>query len=120
MGTDLYVCPLSNYPDGYDPDHDIWHLSSNKLSLLRDYELYGVIKALNVKELPANVKFDRYTDDGVETVTTDSWGVKLTFVDAGEFKKIKTARIATIKWNKSVLTFLSSLPPKTPVVLYWH
>jgi hypothetical protein len=120
MGTDLYVCPISNYPDGYDPDHDIWHLSSNKLSLLRDYELYGVIKALNVKELPANVKFDRYTDDGIETVATDSWGVKLTFVDAREFKKIKTEKFNSSKWNVAVLKFLASLPPKTPVVLYWH
>jgi hypothetical protein len=114
------VCPLSNYPDGYGPDHDIWHLANNRLSLLRDYGLYNVIKSQNVKELPSNVKFEWYFEKGVETTTTDSWGAKLTFVDAREFKKIKTERFNPSKWNRAVLKFLASLPPKTPVVLYWY
>ena len=125
MGLDLTVCLIS-YPNTW------WWLGNNRLSFDRCYYLFEQImnrgrqepedkieQVCQPKPLPPDVKFDWYGDEGIEEEKTDPYGDPLTFCYAHEFNEIKTDENIG-PWNNAILIFLKSLPPNTPVVLWWH
>ena len=122
MGLDLTVAPIKY------GDSDKWWLSYTRISLDRNYELFGMIAdkgrdtakpILQPRLLPDGVKFDWYEGDGIKTRVDDPYGGKLTYVLAGEFLKIQVPSNSGT-WNRSVIAFLCSIDPKIPVVLWWH
>lgn len=110
MGIDLTVLPNRYYDqpgfgDGY-----------NRLGFWRETKLFDQIGKLQSFPLEADRRFALYEDDGISHTHTDAYGEPLRYVEAWEFLNVHSDN----KWNKAVIDFLRSLPPKMPVVLYWH
>jgi hypothetical protein len=123
MGLDLSVAPIK-----YASDDFKWWLSYTRLAFDRNYDLFGQITdcgrdtlppILTPQPLPDNIKFDWYDDSGLKTITEDAYGSPLTFVRAGEFTKLQLPKQSG-EWNRAMIMFLCQIPPKTPVVLWWH
>ena len=52
-------------------------------------------------------------------IRSDVYGGELTFVEAGELNKIALPNSIS-PWDRAVMAFVSTLPPKTPIILYWN
>jgi hypothetical protein len=128
MGLDLTLCPIK-FADIKEWD---WWLAHERLGLHRDYYFFERItergrwdegeleRATDPKPIPDYARVDWYGDEGIEhDVKTDPYGSPLTFVYAEEFKGIDPDEIKN-EWNRAVLIFLQALPPKIPVLLWWH
>ena len=125
MGLDLTVCPIKyGERDSFD-----WWLGHERLGFEREYDLFEQIesrgrqepdepieKVCNPQPIPPHIKFEWYGDEGIEDRKENPYGEPLTFVRAFEFLKVQ----AKNPWNKCVVDFLKSLPPQTPIVLWWH
>jgi len=120
MGLDLTVAPIQFHTMD-------WWLANNRLSFDRNYALFSQIAPIGrgdgklvckPKPLPEGKRLDWYADEGCKQVTEDPYGTPLTYVPAAEFRKVKPK--GTNDWNKAILAFLKTLPPDTPVVLWWH
>jgi len=128
MGLDLTICPI-RYGDR---DNWEWWLTHERLGLDRDYYFFerimprgrqdpdeAIEPATDPKLVPEGARVQWYGDEGLEEVTTDAYGDPLKFVYAEEFENIDPEEIIN-EWNKAVLIFLRSLPPKIPILLWWH
>jgi len=122
MGLDLTVMPILM-------PLNTWWLGHNRLSFIRNYDLFRQIpgydreNAMPVFEanpIPPGVAFQNYSDSGIETITEDSWGSPLTYVQSNQFYNLIVVRTATHNHNAAIVQFLASLKPAVPVVLYWH
>ena len=117
MGMDLTVCPIKlNFNNDW--------LGHERLSFERDYDLFSQIedigrgagpKVLTPKPIPGTFRW--YDDDGLKESSDDCYGTPLTYVKAEEFANIIFDVLSD--WNKAVVIFLCSIPPETPVVLWW-
>jgi hypothetical protein len=123
MGVDLTICPKTY---GSFEDNK-WFLAYTRIGLERDYDLFaqidmpsrpGVRQVCDPKPLPATVRFDWYEDGGVKQRTDDPYGAPLRFVWAEELARVDVGRSSD--WNKAALAFVRGLPPRTPIVLWWH
>lgn len=114
MGIDLTIVPARR------AIVDKWFLAYDRLSCERDYVFFDAIKELPSRELPENVTFDWYGDEGCVRETTDKYGDLLHYVKAGAFREIKIQDSHLHHKNRAILAFLSYLPPDTWVVLWWH
>ena len=129
MGVDLTLYPdrFSSRSDPTDPQSlYYWHLASDHLSLDRDYSLFDWIRKQPCTLVAPAVRVQHYTDDGLETITTDAYGAPLTYLEPQHFAKMATRiRIretceASTGWNRAVLQLCAALDPHTRIILYWH
>jgi hypothetical protein len=132
MGLDLSLCPLQHgnkhFHEAVKQNDGFWFLAFTRLALYRDYPLFSQLGAdrhedppdvvLNTHDLPDSISFDWYGDSGIATQKMDSYESKLTYVLAGDFKKLNLKE-NTHEWNVSVINFIRSLAEDTPVVLWW-
>ena len=81
MGLDLTLHPVKWR------DLEWWFLSDS-LYLTRNYDLFDEIKKLQIIPVPENKIVQIYSDEGLEKITTDPYGDKLTYVRAEEFRKL--------------------------------
>lgn len=118
MGLDLALAPIRHH--GMD-----WWLAFDRLAVDRD-GLGHMIADLDddlFVPLPKTIKFEWYDDEGSKRKTTDSYGAPLAYMLAGNLSKhmVKYATKEKVSpWNEAVISFISSLPVDTPVVLWWH
>ena len=110
MGIDLAVHPNRYY------DHPRLSDGYNRLAFWRDSELFEQIQKLPSSLLEAERGFVYYDDEGLDDSKTDGYGQPLRYVEAGQFANINSDNT----WNEAVLTFLRSLPPEMPIILYWY
>lgn len=125
MSVDLAIYPFS-YPD----TENEWWLGYDRLCFRRDYYLFSCLglnagkhdKVVNPKEIPDNISFDVYMDDGIErNVKEDPYGNKLTYIYAEEINNIPNEVIKnTPNWNKAILKMLMELNEKDIIILYWY
>lgn len=124
MGIDLTLCPFRHHPGPWT-----WHLAYDRMSLHRDYQIFGQIdknmgRAEKIKvvcdpqRLPPGVRFTWYGDEGIKDETENPYGDTLTYVEAFELAKVKVDN--TSDYNKAVFTMIRALEPRTPIVLWWH
>lgn len=88
----------------------------NGLTFDKDHKLFERIQSLPSWELKPDQDFIYYHGRGIDDSKTDDYNDPLRYVEAGSFADIYSDSY----WNRAVLTFLRSLPPKMPIVLYWH
>lgn len=110
MGIDLAVHPnryydQPNFGDGF-----------NRLAFRRKRELFDRIRTLSSRKLEAERDFVYYDDEGIESAKVDGYDDPLKYVEAQHFANIHSDN----QWNEAILTFLRSLPPQMPIVLYWY
>ena len=94
----------------------------NRLILSRDMDLFAqLIFVLNhpmpvcqTRPLPEDVDF-RWNTWGV---LEDARGVPLRYLPAHELAKIDVS--TTDQWNRAIFALVRTLPPLTPIVLWWH
>lgn len=115
MSIDLTIVPSRR--EGKAPE---WFLAYDRLTCDQDYDFFDTIKALPSRELPENVTFTWYCDEGCQDTTEDKYGDQLRYVKAGDFKKVKMSDAAFSGKNRGILALLSCLHPSTWVVLWWH
>ena len=110
MGLDLRL-----YPNRWRSQRP---LLSNAQVLDRNYELFDAIKALPAVAVPeAPLAYD--DDEGLKPTATDSYGDQLTQVWAGVLAGIPEETWGRSEWNRAALAYLRTIPPDTPVVLWW-
>lgn len=125
MGMDLTLYP-------YNRPINTWtsQVGEAALRLDRHYELFAQIDQkvmgdqFNVKQicqpksLPANVEFMYFDDEkGVKVTREDKYGNGLTYVEAGELKKLDLADSEI--WTKAIFALIKALPDSYPVILMW-
>lgn len=76
----------------------------------------GALRAI-AKPLAKGVEW--FNDNGLVTHTNDLYGDQLTYVPAEQLIS-SLEPTAQSDWEKSVVTFVRNLPPRTRVVLWWH
>ena len=111
MGMDLALIPVETTK----PVSDFFLLQ-------RDYNLSGQLGLVYDGGPPPVVKPKSYGktvtiegDEGLQTQSEDCYGTPLTFITPVELKKLTTKSTE----NRRIIDKLSSLPPDTPIVLYW-
>lgn len=96
-----------------------WWLVYNRLQFDRDYDLFDRIKRLDTRTIPETARVDWYSDEGIKSVTEDSYGSPLKYTRPIDWRvMLKPAGMTP--WNKSVIEFLRSLPDPTPIILWWN
>lgn len=115
MGLDLTLFPhyWGDQPmnDGIFP-----HVKLSLPGGARDMEDLMAAEGVQAHPLPPGVRFWYYHDEGLKEETTDCYGQPLTYVLAGELAAVKHGRT---RWEPA-WAYLRALPPRTPVVLWWH
>lgn len=113
MGVALTVYPVTHHQME-------WWLCVNRLDFegKKDKDWLATVCSATPKKLPKRVYVEIYTEGGLDQVTHDSYDQPLTFVPAGSFRNFKEG--SGSKWNIAILMFLQTIPPETPIVLYWH
>lgn len=84
-----------------------------------DHQDRNLYEHIAEQAIPLSQTLANYGDEGIEYVTTDPYGDKLTYMPAYTLAKHLTT--ADLKgWDKATLTFLQALPPETKIVLWWN
>ncbi len=124
MGLDLSVMPIQYG----NVKTNKWWLCYNRLSFDRNYDLFEFFgsereehnkKTIKEKKIPDDVSVDIYGDEGLKKEVNNPYGEPLTFFYAEDVKNIPIKKSFS-DWNKAIIKFLKSLPPKTVVVLMWR
>lgn len=102
-----------------------------RLCMSDDYRIFGqMIRALeheaeeNVrlepKVIPEHVKLElTLPGSDLEEVREDAYGALLTYLPAGELKRLVLPADADIV-NQATMAYINTLPDEWPVILYWH
>jgi hypothetical protein len=111
MGIDLTICP------DHTPSVAAWHLSYTRMGMGRDYELFERIKALRSRELPDDVKFSWYDDEGIVGRRDDPYGEPLRYVFADDLAKVDPGGHPL---SRAAIAYVGQLDAESRVVLWWH
>ena len=113
MGVDLTLCPEPHYTGGSGS-----FLAYDRIALARDRDLWDrLAETLPTETLPVGVTVEWYGDEGIEPLTEDPYGTRLTWARAASFAAIDPGET---RHNRAVWAFLAALAPDRRVVLYWH
>jgi len=119
MSLDLKIIPV---------EAKRWELQSgfglqyerDSLMFVGDYRIFEQIQeTVPTHPLPEGVKLEVYSEGGIEHRRNDSYGDELTFVLAGDLKKIQWPTTELQPWNRAIKAFIKALPNDTCVILFW-
>ncbi|HZZ80580.1 MAG TPA: hypothetical protein VFE62_18900 [Gemmataceae bacterium] len=97
-------------------------LTNASIRLDRDQRLLSLLSKdatpCLVSALPPGTKVGHYDDDGLKFDQNDRYGQPLTYSTPEQFRSLLSLN-KTSEWNLAAITFASSLPPNTRIILYW-
>jgi hypothetical protein len=120
LSLTLYFDPDFQHPDWKSKPS--WTLY-NEVQMFGGDTLFKGITRLKPNPLPEGMTVTIRHDDGYTTTDSDAYGTPLTYLTAGQFRKLKKMTDTYAdrnQWNASVMAMIAVLPENSPVLLYWH
>lgn len=107
----------------------------SRLEFHQDYRIFGQLTslwrndhrtdipkkpAIRPRPVPEGAEVFTYEENGLhKRRNCPSGNTPLTYVTARQLKQLRIPRDAS-PWNKAIKAFVDTLPPNTPIILWWH
>ena len=126
MSLDLSLFPL-NHPRQLRETEVLcvgrlnWDQDYRIFGQLIDMAQYGIAEKPTIRThaFPPQLWIEFFEEEGTKRENTDPYGEPLTFAYAQDLKKLELPPDASPQ-SRAIKAFISELPEKTPIVLYWH